>query len=574
MNLKASFTTEKIESLIKEKTPYISKKDLQETVKYISDIDIEEVVNFFLRSSLASNTVATPSLDLDSITENLKNYDANTLYELAKTAHELAQSFFKYMKDRIPNKDELITTSALKGILEGFIVPDYLLNNPNPATKTFVRDIVKAFSTLASYYFGHEIGSTGVKYDFYSVVSAILKPILKVSFILTATSIGAMEFADASRTSNIIFEVPAALLRSMTKLKQKTKSQEDDWDFFVNNLSWEMVFLSVPSALVKQLVADRISYLYGGLTQVVSGEQDKVRQTQPPIMFLFNTILPAVGTNLLANKIRGIPGTVLQEIINTIVIATFARMAADFIDQAKHVETDTALILELETFSIAMKSIKSGITKNLKNQENMIAASLNIAEDHKNYNKILKSHTSTNNKYVLTEALRLSAVAVDWCLTGYTAYSLGVELKDAIYEQNSLKANDKFIDFGVGVGYFASLKIVNAHLNIPLAVYIGLLAAEITIGDYIYQSLKCNTIGKLIYTESCHSEIPVINSKLQELYCALGQNMDTFKVAGDIFIASASEKDNSMGYIIAHCIEQFEPAQCPAISGEIIAEVI
>lgn len=574
MNLTATFTTEEIVSLIKEKTPEISEKDLKETVKYISNIDIEEVVNFFLRSSLSSNTLDTPSLDLASMTENLKNYDANTLYELAETAHELAQSFFKYMTERIPNKDELITTSILKGILEGFIVPDSLLNNPNPATKTFVRDIVKAFSTFASYYFEHEIGSTGVKYDFYSIVSAILKPILKVSFILTATSIGAMDFADASRTSNIIFEVPAALLRSMTKLKQKTKNQENDWDFFVNNLSWEMVFLSVPSAVVKQLVADRISYLYGGLTQVVSENKDNVLKTQPPIMFLLNTILPAVGTNLVAKKIRAMPGTILQEIMNTIVIATFARMAADFIDQAKHVETDTALILELETLSIALKSIKSGIARSLEHQKTIISASLKKLKKSKNFDDILKSRISTNTKYVLTEALRLSAAAVDWCLTGYTAYSLGVELKDAIYEQNSFKANDKFIDFAVGVGYFASLKFVNSYFNIPFSAYIGLLAAEMTIGDHIYQSLKCNTIGQLLYTESCHPEIPVINSKLQELYCKLGQNMDTFKIAGDIFIESALEKDSSMGYIIAHCIEQFEPAQCPAISGEIIAEVV
>lgn len=116
------------------------------------------------------------------------------------TTKNIIHDDVEWLWGRVPNIQEAFTTSwplaAVSMVMEPIINTLY---HDNPAAKSVVRDWTKIPSSIASWYYGNELGHTHIKYDAGHFYGGIAKTLCKstvisgVAFTHPGLAVGALE---------------------------------------------------------------------------------------------------------------------------------------------------------------------------------------------------------------------------------------------------------------------------------------------------------------------------------------------------------------------------------------------
>lgn len=200
----------------------------------------------------SSNTHTNPN-SLHTSSSDYSYY--NSLLELLNWAYK-----------RIPNAQEVLASSVPTSLF-GTVFEDFVNSlGDNPSAKSFIRDIQKASGTIYATAIGAEHGGTGVKYDIGHAYSAVLKPLFKTGFIVSAYFVGVQDIPSISRIANLGGECIARLLANVSIKKQELKDIDTEYfQFASNNTDSKLLFQAGTEALTKTATSDFVGTLIGYL---------------------------------------------------------------------------------------------------------------------------------------------------------------------------------------------------------------------------------------------------------------------------------------------------------------------
>jgi hypothetical protein len=188
-----------------------------------------------------------------------------TLYEAEGNELALEENLFlknwaefplgDFFRERVPNSIEALIGSLPKSVAEVFL-PDDLKNDPNPTTRSFVRDVTKIPGALTSWYIGQQIGSTKYHFDGFLLSGTLIKTSCKTSMIFGLST--AIPMNVLSRISNYVCEMPS---RVLTKISRDYQDSIHDIGLEINTLigqaaqSLELAPLStsIASTILKEM---------------------------------------------------------------------------------------------------------------------------------------------------------------------------------------------------------------------------------------------------------------------------------------------------------------------------------
>jgi len=252
--------------------------------------------------------------------------------------HDL-YSIGKYLYERIPNWEETFTTSAYKSVIEAALVPEALLNNPNPTIKSFVRDIMKLPSILTAYYYGYRFGGTKYVYDEYLVAAAIFKPVCKVSFMMASSGYFGVE--TSGRIANYLCETPSRALTTISRKWQDLQQESPETlegqtkgSFFLDSMTADLVWESTLSAIIKTVTTDMLGKSYGKHIGIEYTAEDGSIKKEHAVEYWIHDYklldaLPAMGQSTIIQFCKGL--------VDTYVLTPPARIVEDIPHAVRHV---------------------------------------------------------------------------------------------------------------------------------------------------------------------------------------------------------------------------------------------
>ncbi len=216
----------------------------------------------YLFSTLAFPVPAAISLGLSAaaVSDYFENYHHN---QQAKDINHKLKVTGNFVWTMVPNKNELLTTNGIQGVIELSLGTWLHQFDKDPASKAFVRDGTKAPAAIANMLLGNEVGGTGVKYGTGSAISSVFKPLCKGYIMLQQYP--CLNPVDVSNFANYVCEVPARLLHLLDVKQQSSKEDQAKsfYTFAIEATSFELLEFAFVESISKTYFVSRFSKAIG-----------------------------------------------------------------------------------------------------------------------------------------------------------------------------------------------------------------------------------------------------------------------------------------------------------------------